>query len=152
MPNWVYNDVTVSGDKNEIAKFFKECFVDESIDYDKIIPQPKTKRDCPADYICDPAEAHIEPCKGREWFNWYTWNYDNWGTKWNACDGTREENSFFFSSPWDHPTPIFLKLMKLYPKLTFEVDVYGETDFPCIITYKNGVRTVTETERDEEDW
>ena len=137
MPNWIYNDVTVSGDKDQMNKFFEDCFDKGGcIDFDKIVPSPKTKKDCPKDYICNPEERHIEALKGREWFDWYNWNCNNWGTKWNACDGYCDDNGhFFFATPWCSPAPIFRKLMELYPKLCFEVDVDGEIDEPYSITY-----------------
>lgn len=138
MANQIENEVTLRGNKHEIEKFFEECFDEQgNFDFNRVIPQPKTKNTCPNKYICDPQEAGIEPCEGREWFDWFSWNYDNWGVKWNAyyCYTDKENNYFEFTSPWDSPNLIFRALMEKYPNIIFDVDVDGEIDFPYHITY-----------------
>jgi len=139
MPNWIINSVSVEGNEEQIKTLFKKHFRGETIDFETIIPTPKTQEECPKKYICNPEEAHIQSSDGQEWFNWYCWNYDNWGVKWNACEGYVEENYFQFDTPWSCPMPIFEKLSKLYPEIEFMVDVDGETDEPYGFTIKNGV-------------
>lgn len=63
--------------------------------------------------------------------SWYEWNCANWGTKWNSYD--YEERSaepgrfvFKFETAWSVPQPIFLKLVELYPMLSFELDSVDE--------------------------
>ena len=62
---------------------------------------------------------------------WYNWSYDNWGTKWNACDAyineKRDEHlSLSFSSAWSPPIPVIWALMEQHPKLDVELE-YSES-------------------------
>lgn len=63
--------------------------------------------------------------------NWYAFNTKNWGTKWNALDGTLEEDEDYldlnFETAWSFPEPIFHELLAKYPELviTGEVDEEG---------------------------
>lgn len=137
MPNWITNNVNVRGKEEVIKKFFKECFTGDCIDFNKIVPEPKTKKECPKRYICNCEEAHLEPVEGKEWFDWYSWHYDFWGVKWNACEGQKDiaGHWFYFESPWGSPYEIFKALKEKYPELTFDVDVDGEIDEPYSVTY-----------------
>lgn len=101
MPNWVINTVSVSGDKKEIKNFFNKYFdKDGCIDFYKIIPEPKTKEECEAKYICNCEDEHLEVIDGKDWFNWYDYHIDKWGTKWGASNGYFEdENTFVFETP-----------------------------------------------------
>ena len=140
MPNWISNTVHLEGNKKDIKTFFKKHFKRGNFDYDTIIPQPRLKKDCPAEYICNPEEKHIEADKKRPWFNWFNWNCDNWGTKWNAYDTFIDDRDtyFWFESPWDCPIPVFEKLSRLYPNISFIVSVDGELDRPFSFVAKNG--------------
>lgn len=133
MPNWTYNTINVrASNKQALTKFIKKYFVkDENnelrFDFNKVIPQPKTKEECPKEYICDCEEEHIEDTRGGNWFNWYKWNNQNWGTKWNACD-TRidyqndNELEFSFDTAWCCPHPIFRLLKQQNPSLRLLFD------------------------------
>jgi hypothetical protein len=52
----------------------------------------------------------------------YDWQLENWGVKW-GCRGfwwlSDEKTAFCTYTPWSAPTPIFHKLVELYPALTF---------------------------------
>jgi len=62
--------------------------------------------------------------------DWYSWCCANWGTKWNACDPEIEDEksirygsvAIIFSTAWNEPEPIFYKIAKLFPKLTFSFE------------------------------
>lgn len=60
--------------------------------------------------------------------NWYDWRVENWGTKWNADGGTREEQRtrilLTFSTAWSPPTPIVKALSEKYPKNKFSLRYY----------------------------
>ena len=63
-------------------------------------------------------------------FNWYDWNCDNWGTKWDASE-TRiswdgSDLVINFDTAWDVPREFIEKLSHLYPDLTIEVYAYEE--------------------------
>jgi len=138
MPNWIGNNVTVSGDEQQMNDFFSNCFTDGSIDFEKIIPSPKTKEECPEKYICDCKKEGIEDVNGGNWFNWYKWRIDKWGVKWNACDGYihRQGDFFYFATPWGIPYGIYEKLTEMYQKLKFEVEI-EDGDEPFTLIYKH---------------
>ena len=33
--------------------------------------------------------------------NWYDWNIEHWGTKWNACESNISKGCIFFQTAWD---------------------------------------------------
>lgn len=59
--------------------------------------------------------------------DWYAWCNANWGTKWNAAYAEIEDEgsvpyggvAITFLTAWVAPDPIFHRLGKLFPKLTF---------------------------------
>jgi hypothetical protein len=54
--------------------------------------------------------------------SWYDWQHENWGCKWGCCGFgwlSDEKTAFYMDTPWSAPTPIFRKLVELYPALTF---------------------------------
>jgi hypothetical protein len=75
--------------------------------------------------------------------NWYDWNNNNWGTKWN-CYGVQEvvikKNStiYEFDTAWDSPRTLLSTLSAKFPKLTFKVKCSGEIDHPYSYEVKNG--------------
>jgi len=64
--------------------------------------------------------------------NWYDWNNQNWGTKWDACDLEFEESptdefvTIRFNTAWSFPEPVFDELFEMFPDLTFEGDIEEE--------------------------
>ena len=59
--------------------------------------------------------------------DWYTWNLDNWGVKWDASNCKSKELSdfntivFSFDTPWGTPEHFVRRLSKKYPNATFEM-------------------------------
>lgn len=68
-------------------------------------------------------QAYIET----GYHDWYTWNLDNWGVKWDASNCKSKElpdfNTvvYYFDSPWGCPEHFVRELSKLYPDATFEM-------------------------------
>ena len=75
--------------------------------------------------------------------DWYSWNLNNWGVKWDAVRPTAKYDlltiTFSFDSPWDTPEHFVRELSKLYPDATFEM-VSGsiENDSHYEFTCDNG--------------
>lgn len=91
-------------------------FHDHTIDFDKIIPEPKTEAECPDRYKMN-KDSHVAVLEDKPWFNWYAWHIDNWGTKWEAYDGyTKVGKSyiiFVFNTAWSMPYPVIERLRLL---------------------------------------
>ena len=51
------------------------------------------------------------------WKDWYDWSIDNWGTKWNACEGmVDEENQVIeFETAWSMPESVLKEICKYTP-------------------------------------
>lgn len=86
------------------------------IDFNKIIPEPLTKDECPIKHIRT-TDSCVEEDKTRPWFDWYTWHNEFWNTKWNAYDGYtiigKTYVTFVFNTAWNTPYTILDKLALL---------------------------------------
>lgn len=89
---------------------------DRIIDFDLIIPEPRIKKDCPADCIVN-KDSHVMEEKDRPWFDWYTWRNKYWNTKWGAYDGYTHTGKtyiiMYFQTAWSFAGPIAMKLAEL---------------------------------------
>ena len=97
MPNWCSNSLTLTGKKEWIDALVK---VSETDDKDIFM--------------------HLCPCmEDAEWYSekWYSWNCENWGTKWDAnevvigsCDGECIE--LHFDTAWSPPIALYTYLVE----------------------------------------
>jgi len=60
--------------------------------------------------------------------NWYSWQTQNWGTKWNASEVFNSNNLISFNTAWSTPEPIFTALSKLFPDVEFFIE-FADEDF-----------------------
>ena len=61
--------------------------------------------------------------------DWYGWQINNWGTKWNASNVYWSDDDFVsFNTAWSTPFDLFVALSKKYPQATFEIE-YADEDF-----------------------
>lgn len=123
MPNWCYNHVTLTNeDKSKIDALHavmqetNEDGREIGLIFQHLRPRPESEE------------------------NWYNWNIENWGTKWDAsfghCDRYDDNSIFFtFDSAWSPP-------IALYEYLTengWDVDaVYQEEGMGYIGSFKDG--------------
>lgn len=76
--------------------------------------------------------------------NWYNWNIENWGTKWNAYnqpDNRNTDNIIFFQTAWNCPNKVIERLSKMFPDVEFEI-AWADENIGYnigIIKLKNGV-------------
>lgn len=132
MPNHVTNRVTVIGPKESIADFRKGCFghienetyPDRSVrfDFNKIVPVPA--------FISNDGITFgsREDITGR---NWYNWNIESWGTKWNSYDlqfkcEEPERLVFMFDTAWSPPDPILDTLGRWFKELAITIEYFDE--------------------------
>lgn len=151
MPNWCYTNIEVRG-KTDVVKKLIEMVGSEKdeegratdFDFNKIVPQPKTYEECPPEYRIDSEEEARKEALAwdekaeRNWFNWYKWDCDNWGTKWNACDANTDAISLekpvgktavvniYLNTAWSPALPVYRKLQEMYPELEIKVDFADE--------------------------
>lgn len=90
-----------------------------AIDFDKIIPEPRTAEECDPIYVfsdeqIESGHTGVQCTDDRNWFNWYEWRVDNWGTKWGAYDCYSEQGksyiTFVFNTAWSIAYPVMQKL------------------------------------------
>ncbi len=127
MPNFVTNEVVFNFDmSHDKDRFMKLVTSDDNpFDFNNIVPMPK----------------EINPrgslsYKDREQPNWYDWSCDNWGTKWNSSNvhvNYEEENyvCFSFLTAWSAPTPIAVKLKRMFKGISFRWFYRDEGDNFC---------------------
>ena len=82
------------------------------------------------DWDAERAKQIIKNIKAFEqtgYHDWYSWNIDNWGVKWDAVRCKSKELQDFntiifeFDSPWGTPEQFVRELSKKYPTATFEM-------------------------------
>lgn len=90
MPNWCYNTATLQNeDKTKIDALEQELLKEESEVFNHLRPRPADQEE-----------------------NWYGWNCDNWGTKWDVTplDWDRSDDNTLtinFDSAWSPPTALY---------------------------------------------
>jgi hypothetical protein len=60
--------------------------------------------------------------------DWYSWQLENWGTKWNASDCIEFDDCIEFNTAWSTPFNLLVALSKKYPEIYFNVR-YSDEDF-----------------------
>lgn len=118
-------------------KRFRELYgvADESAEFsfEMVIPSPKTEAECPSRYK---PSSGSEELPERPWFNWYDWNLDHWGVKWDAGETSgpigdlSSDMGLDFETPWDPPIPVYKKMAQ--GGLEFRFRWYGpRIDLDC---------------------
>lgn len=80
--------------------------------------------------------------------SWYSWNKENWGTKWNSMEFEYKDGAISFQTAWYHPFIIVKKLSMKFPKELITVKYADE--FPAekfgYYNIKNGTMEAIEVE------
>ena len=111
MPNWCSNSVTIEATDSESLKQLQNAVDEEKELFNQFVPQPEFE--------------------GSD--DWYMWNIENWGTKWEGYDGRfncNDFSSFTFDTAWSPPLPIIKKLAELTGQ-TFILEYIEEGNFFC---------------------
>ena len=81
--------------------------------------------------------------------NWYSWNIDNWGTKWGCYEQDIEGDLMHFTTAWGRISHELLDRIAIhFPTFVFEYE--EETGWGGIIRYKNGIQDFIDTYEDPE--
>lgn len=132
MPNWVKTKVRLrNGSAEEYRALEKKYATEGCLDFDKIIPQPKTIEECPEEFLIrneeEARKANLAYEGDKKWLNWYQWNLAHWGTKWNAHNGQwYEDDEFEFEAAWSAALPVLVELSRQNPKLIIEMKYADE--------------------------
>ena len=130
MPNWFNFTLDVSGKKEDVQEFVQNVkgkegttYEDREFDFNHFIPQPEGLYD-------EKSEDDVFP-------NWYNWNIENWGTKWNALVDDSYvvadiPNPYSYRydmrTAWADPRPVIIKMIETYPDLDFEISGEEESN------------------------
>ena len=165
IPNWCDCDLKVTGKIKEV-KLFKEFAKSGKgeelnvLDTNNFIPYPKKFKD-----LDDKARDHNEKAEKRsklkgnkdkkfklikDGFNsgGYEWCSEKWGTKWGICnaeidneldDEGEGELSYNFETAWSPPSPVIVRMSKLFPLLRFELRYFeGSMGFKGLLVCEKG--------------
>ena len=107
MPNWCTNKLEIHGEEKSIAEIKEKMIENGVLNMYGITGEPDTD-------------------------DWYNWNVDNLGTKWEKCDididNSDDEMLYVhFDSAWSPPSEFIAKLAKSYPdvNITLKYDEPG---------------------------
>jgi uncharacterized protein YjiS (DUF1127 family) len=141
MPNWTYNNLQFIGKTEESVKQLKDLLKSDESDFDfnNIVPMPQ--HIFQGNLGQEEREIH-----GKN--NWYDWSIMNWGTKWNACDVTVEQNenvlNYTFDTAWDAPREIVRALEHMKNTILKDISI----DWNC--THEDGDEEETLMVADDE--
>ena len=163
MPNWVYNTVTINGEKLALEAFVAKATAIHPETFDeatgKVVytEQPQFSF---WNFVAPPAEA-VETgvyfgthgyaggkVVGDTPDNWYNFQCDKWGVKWDAGDvdlSFAGENSVHISynTAWAIPTPVMEAMVEQHPELTFEFWCEEEQGWGAEFTGEAGEMSLT---------
>ena len=95
MPNWFYFTVNVSGEEKDVEQFVENVKGSEKyetegreFDFNHFIPQPDNI------FRGNLGDKEEKMCEEQGIPNWYRWNNQNWGTKWNGVERSGAYPSF----------------------------------------------------------
>lgn len=124
MPNWCTNVLVIEGEADEIKQFRSVWSNAEYPLFNDFVPIPQEEQE-----------------------NWYDWNIENWGTKWDLTEDTvviEESDSRLrleFNTAWAPPTQWLTSVAQKYPDLTFVVSYYEEgVGFAGFAVFREGVK------------
>ena len=145
MPNWCSNSVDLSHeDKTKIDAL--EAVLTKQ---DKM--QSEGQVDIPSE---DGVLWNLRPRPTEEEENWYGWNTENWGTKWDVNPHYWEridENtiSIGFDSAWGPPTTLYEYLTEQDWSVSAR---YEEPGMSFVGSYEDGIDTYVEYDFTDPDW
>mgnify|MGYP001469786561 CR=1 FL=1 len=138
MPNWCNNNISITGPNSVIDKIEKIVKEESNNAENGLLqffhPMPKELLETEAGPIAKTKkEKQARQARKLEFGaeNWYDWRVNNWGTKWDACEGSidsegKYELNFSFDTAWSPPTPWLQKVTEKYRLLKFTLEYTEE--------------------------
>ena len=120
MPDYIRNKLIVTGLSEDVERFVDH--VGQTMDFEKIIPPPANM------FRENLGEKERRECAEKGIPNWYDWQSEHWGTKWNACDCEEviltpfehmpyTEAIYRFDTAWSTPEPVIRRIIEDWPEL-----------------------------------
>tara|TARA_B100000427_G_scaffold41321_1_gene29999 strand:+ start:108 stop:569 length:462 start_codon:yes stop_codon:yes gene_type:complete len=135
MPNWCHNRVSFYSDNEQEISDLYEIFESDEV-FQKILPAPDWKN-TPNDKGELPVKREHKNPDGKVVYTtydfpdgqnddrWYSWNVNNWGTKWEIGRDSIECDHFDgcsfeceFETAWSPPEGIYQALREQYPDVS----------------------------------
>ena len=152
MPNWVFNTVTISGDKHALNSFMERAEQpyemwgetrSEKLSFWNFVRPEDSILD---EYFGNEREGlSLGERLHHNTNHWYDWNIRNWGCKWDASDVYVQDHIdddtvryLEFNSPWGPPIEAFRAMAGLYPELTFEFHYAEEQGWGGVLEGRQG--------------
>jgi hypothetical protein len=162
MPNWVYNALHCNGSKDDLdtlAAFFEMDVEVHSWNPQKGLDDLVVEQ-VPFTYMAmrNPFEEPYNITReeyhsvngysdgkqtGQTSGNWYNWNVNNWGVKWdakfNGVQRVDELLSYHFESPWGPPSAdMLLDMSEKFPNVVFTHNYEEEQGWGGEYEFQNG--------------
>ena len=117
MPDWCSNTVKIVADDSENLKRLQDAVQEGKDLFNQFVPQPKFENDQ----------------------DWYMWNIENWGTKWDATpmdiSWDNNEVSFNLETAWTPP----IKFYEALEEQGYYVEAYYLEEGMCFVgQYEDG--------------
>ena len=130
MPNWVFNSIYIDGEKSgellDILTATHPLGEGREISFLNLIQPPEEHW---SEYDCG-SVSFSEQKKNP--YNWYDWNIENWGTKWDACDSEldKREGGFGwkFQTAWSPPDPVIKVIINLCVERQLSLSYFFEEE------------------------
>ena len=191
MPNWVYNGLTAEGKPESVKKMMEQLNTPFSRVHEQwsmetgqmqkqtiLFPNPvfsfwniikPTDLDAYEKQTDTTGAPSIDNFgEYMKWTStqndWYNWNINNWGTKWDVAVSYEEEDPntymedtvngenhvvyYNFNTAWSRPMPALIKLSEQYPDLLFTLTYEEETGWGGELELLRGV-VISESEYDD---
>lgn len=146
MPNWVYNNLTLTGKPEQIAEVKTQLatpFMREYMRWDENSKNFVRFQDL---WNGEFSFWNIKSPEDIDWYNtkdnWYGWNISNWGTKWDASNVEMETHddmlTIRFDTAWSPPVEVLETLSTQHPELGIKLEWEEEQGFGGTIEFAEG--------------
>lgn len=157
MPNWVRNQVTITGAPEKVEALKKQVGANTQIPGQELVKDSEGKyvHDSEGNLVYETV-IHSDENPVFSFWNiarpdseanyaesWYDWNINNWGCKWDAKDVEELDDSeghwhIAFDTPWSPPIEVFQLLSTQHPDVQVYVEWVEEQGFGAEQTFVAG--------------
>lgn len=134
----VYSELKKTDTKSELeAKLIRRIYPDTLRMYNDELYDNNVSKHTPMEV----GEHYLNLYKKCGYWDWYGWSNANWGTKWNACETNKGDDTVCFDTAWCEPEPIWIALSKAFPEREITITANYEDGLVTDSVYLNGELT-----------